>query len=307
MNFTTIAKAKKQTGFAYLGKINTSSKLIRNLKVGHYTYSLNLSPANTSGYNTCSHSTPECRLGCLATSGRSAIEFFSGKNIIKNCRINKTRLLYTDPEFFMQWLIADLKLLQIKAKKDGFFISARLNTISDVDWSNIFIDNLNIFEIFPEIQFYDYTKNFNKFEYKPNNYHLTYSFTGRNTEQCLNLLNKGYTIAVVFNVKHEADLPKYFMGYKVVNGDLTDYRPLDPKGCVVGLKWKRIGDRKAEAKVLKSCFVVDPLTDERCSVETINVQVENVSSPIVQKENVNNLIEMNILNNSIYNNISVMV
>ena len=81
----------------------------------------------------------------------------------------------------------------------------------------------------------------------------------------------------------------------------------DCRGCVVGLKWKRIGDRKAEAKVLKSCFVVDPLTDERCSVETINVQVENVSSPIVQKENVNNLIEMNILNNSIYNNISVMV
>ena len=47
----------------------------------------------------------------------------------------------------MQWLIADLKLLQIKAKKDGFFISARLNTISDIDWSNIFVNNLNIFEI----------------------------------------------------------------------------------------------------------------------------------------------------------------
>ena len=126
MEFTTIAQAKRQTGFAYLGKINTSSKLIRNLKVGHYTYSLNLSPANTSGYNTCPYSTPECRSGCLATSGRSGIEIFSGKHIIKDCRINKTKLFYENQNFFMNWLIADLKLLQIKAKKDGFFISARL-------------------------------------------------------------------------------------------------------------------------------------------------------------------------------------
>jgi hypothetical protein len=296
MEFTTIANAKKQTGFAYLGKINTSSKLIRNLKVGHYTYSLNLSPANTSGYNTCPYSTPECRLGCLATSGRSAIEFFSGKHIIKNCRINKTKLFYENETFFMQWLIADLKLLQIKAKKDGFFISARLNTISDIDWSNIFVNNLNIFEIFPEIQFYDYTKNFNKFEYKPSNYHLTYSHTGRNIEHCLNLLSQGHTIAVVFNVKHESDLPKYFMNHIVVNGDETDYRPNDPKGCVVGLKWKRIGDRKAEKKVLNSCFVIDPITDERCSNVPMNVQVENYSN-----------VQIETINSSIYKDISVMV
>ena len=272
MKFTTIANAKKQTGFAYLGNINTSSKLIRNLKVGHYTYSLNLSPANTSGYNTCSHSTPECRLGCLATSGRSAIEFFSGKHIIKNCRINKTKLFYENQNFFMQWLIADLKLLQIKAKKDDFFISARLNTISDIDWSNIFYNNLNIFEIFPEIQFYDYTKNFNKFEYKPSNYHLTYSFTGRNSEHCKELLSQGHTIAVIFNVKHEADLPKYFMNHPVINGDETDFRPNDPKGCVVGLKWKRIANRKAEKKVLNSCFVIQPNNVECTNVQTMNVQ-----------------------------------
>ena len=282
MKFTTIANAKKQTGFAYLGNINTSSKLIRNLKVGHYTYSLNLSPANTSGYNTCPYSTPECRSGCLATSGRSGIEIFSGKHIIKDCRINKTKLFYENQNFFMQWLITDLKLLQIKAKKDGFFISARLNTISDIDWSNIFYNNLNIFEIFPEIQFYDYSKSHLKFDNMPNNYHLTYSFTGRNEELSKTLLKRGFNVAVVFNVKHEADLPKYFMNHVVINGDLTDARFMDIKGVVVGLKFKRIGDRVAEKKVLNSCFVVNPLTDNRCSNVPMNVQIiENINELVM--------------------------
>jgi hypothetical protein len=183
----------------------------------------------------------------------------------------------------MQWLITDLKLLQIKAKKDGFFISARLNTISDIDWSNIFVDNLNIFEIFPEIQFYDYTKNHNKFENKPLNYHLTYSFTGRNVNICQSLLERGYNIAVVFNVKHEADLPKYFMGYPTVNGDLTDYRVSDAKGIIVALKWKRIANRTNEKKILNSCFVIDPTTDIRCSNVPMNVQNDNIDSN-VQKD-----------------------
>ena len=75
---------------------------------------------------------------------------------------------------------------------------------------------------------------------------------------CKKLLSQGHNIAVVFKVKHESELPTQFLGYQVINGDLTDARFMDAKGCVVGLKWKRIGDRKAEAKILNSCFVVDP-------------------------------------------------
>lgn len=270
LEFTTITNAKRQTKLSYLGGINLSAKMVKNKKVGHYTYSLNLSPANTSGYNTCSHSTPECRIGCLSNSGRTAVEIFSGKHIIRNCRINKTKLFYTDPEFFMSWLIADLKALQIKAKKDGFFISVRLNTISDIDWNNVKVNGQSIFEIFPEIQFYDYTKSHLKFINKPKNYYLTYSFTGRNEELCKVLLEKEKNVAVIFKVKHEISLPKYFMNHKVINGDLTDARFMDAKGVIVGLKFKRIGNRINEAKVLNSCFVIDPLTDIRCS----NVQKE---------------------------------
>jgi hypothetical protein len=72
------------------------------------------------------------------------------------------------------------------------------------------------------------------------------------------LLDKGHNVAMVFNVKNEIDLPAMYKGYKVVNGDLTDYRVADSNGIIVGLKFKRIADQQAQRKVVNSCFVVQP-------------------------------------------------
>jgi hypothetical protein len=269
MNFTTIADAKKQTGLSYIGKVNSSAKMLHSQIESHqYTYILYLAPAKTSGYNVCSHSTPECRLGCLATSGRAGMELMSGGCRIKNARIKKTKLFYEEPEFFMAWVMAEIRLAQAKAKKDGFFFSVRLNGTSDIDWQNVRVNGQNIFEIFPDILFYDYTKNANKFNNLAPNYHLTLSYTGRNWHLCEVMLKRGYNVAMVFNVKHERFLPAMYKGYKVINGDLTDYRIDDAKGIIIGLKWKRIGNRVIEKQVLNSCFVVNPLE--------LNVQVSNV-------------------------------
>lgn len=258
MKFTTIGKAKKETGLSYIGSVNASSKLKKNGIVSHqYTYGVYLAPACTSGYNVCPFSTPECRTGCLATSGRGGIYLEDGINKSEQARINKTRLFFEEREFFMSWMIAEIKAAQKKAIKDGFYFSARLNCTSDIDWQNILVDGKNIFDIFPDVEFYDYTKNHNKFFGKPDNYHLTYSYTGRNAHLCKALLERGFNVAVVFNVKKETDLPKTFMDCPVVNGDLTDYRIADGKGVIVGLKWKRIANREAEKKVLQSCFVVN--------------------------------------------------
>ena len=262
MNFTTIADAKRQTGLSYLGSINNSSKLAKNGKVsGQYTYGLYLAPAKISGYNTCSHSTPECRLGCLNTSGRAGIESHCAKTPINNARIKKTRLFYEEPEFFMAWLIAEIKVGQIKAQKDGYFFSARLNATSDIDWQNVKVNGQSVFEIFPDVTFYDYTKNPAKFTDKPENYHLTLSYTGRNWDASKAMLNMGHNVAMVFNVKNETEIPAMYKGYQVINGDITDYRVDDAKGIIVGLKWKRIANRVNEKKVLNSCFVVKPTID----------------------------------------------
>ena len=259
MKFTTIANARKQTGLSYLGNINASSKMMKSKKFSHqYTYAIYLAPANLSGYNVCSHSTPECRLGCLNTSGRAGIEIFSGITMIQNARIKKARLFYEQPEFFMAWMISEIKYYKRKAEKDGYYFSARLNATSDIDWQNVKVDGKSIFELFPDVAFYDYTKNVNKFIDHTSNYHLTYSYTGRNWKSCEAVLKHGHNVAIIFNVKHERYLPLTFKGYTVINGDLTDYRIDDAKGIIVGLKWKRIANRETEKQVLNSCFVIQP-------------------------------------------------
>lgn len=262
MKFTTIGNAKKQTGLSYLGGVNISSKLTKNGKVGQFTYGVYLAPASTSGYNVCLNSTPECRLGCLATSGRAAIDIFSGVTRISDARIKKTKLFHEDQTFFMDWLVAEIKAYKAKAVKLGLYFSVRLNCTSDIDWATVKHNGLNIFEIYPDVQFYDYTKQLTKLFNPIANYQLTLSYTGYKPELYKSMLKQGNNIAVVFNVKHETDLPKTFMGFPVVNGDLTDYRVADAKGVVVGLKWKRIADRNAEKQILNSVFVVQP-TDSR--------------------------------------------
>lgn len=262
MEFTTIANAKKQTGLSYLGGVNISSKLTKNGNVGQFTYGVYLAPASTSGYNVCLHSTPECRLGCLATSGRAAIDIFSGVTRIADARIKKTKLFHEDQTFFMNWLVAEIAAYKAKAVKLGLYFSVRLNCTSDIDWATVKHNGLNIFEIYPDVQFYDYTKQITKLFNPIANYQLTLSYTGYKPELYKSMLKQGNNIAVVFNVKHETDLPKTFMGYPVVNGDLTDYRVADAKGVVVGLKWKRIANRAAEQQILNSVFVVQP-TDSR--------------------------------------------
>jgi hypothetical protein len=233
--------------------------MIKNQKVsGQMTYTLYLAPASESGYNVCHNSTPECRLGCLSTSGRTAIEIYSGKTRTKDSRINKTKMFYEHNEFFMQWLIADIKATKEKAERTGYGFSVRLNGTSDIDWQNEKYLGKNIFEYFPNVTFYDYTKNPAKFAHKPENYQLTFSYSGRNVETCKKLINQGFNVAVVFNVRKESELPKTFMGYPVINGDLTDFRPNDGKGVIVGLKWKKIANKADNEAIKNSIFVVQP-------------------------------------------------
>ena len=144
----------------------------------------------------------------------------------------------------------------------------RPNGTSDQPWERIKIvgtefNGLTIFEAFPELQIYDYTKfPYEKRETLPNNYHLTYSYSEDTTTLMLanNLLN-GRNVAVVFNVcefnnkgKHHikctCDLPEFWNGYRVISGDDSDLRFTDEIGVIVGLK------AKGKAKTDESGFVV---------------------------------------------------
>jgi hypothetical protein len=91
--------------------------------------------------------------------------------------------------------------------------------------------------------FYDYTKVAKRFRMleKYPNYDLTYSFSGHNMFQCLDLLDKQKgRVAMVFEGKV---LPTSFMGYKVIDGDAYDMRYLDEQGVIVGLKFKKVRNK----------------------------------------------------------------
>lgn len=258
LNFTTRGKANKDLKLSYLGTINSSAKMVKNAKIGVHTYILYLAPASISGFNVCSHSTPECRLGCLASSGRVRLEVAIGKTMINDARVKKTQLFHVNNEFFMNWLITEIEAKKKLAIKKGFVFSIRLNGTSDIDWANVYHNGKNIFQIFSDVQFYDYTKNPNKFFNKPENYHLTFSYTGKNWHSCETLLKKGHNIAVVFDTEKNQKLPETFNGYTVVDGDVTDYRPNDGIGVIVGLRFKEIANKEASKTVKNSCFVVKP-------------------------------------------------
>lgn len=257
MNFTSIANAKKMTGLSYLGNTGISSKIIKGEKVNNVlTYSLYLSPDKTSGYNVCPFSTVECRLGCLATSGRTAVEIYSNRNIIQNARIKKTRLFFENQDYFMGWLVAEIESARLKSIKKNMGFAVRLNCTSDIDWQNILFNGKNVFEHFPQVQFYDYTKNPQKFNYLAENYHLTFSYNGRNWDTCKSLLDKGYNIAMIFSTKKNNSFPVSHKGYSIIDGDLTDYRVADPKGTIVGLRWKKIADKNLNDHIKESIFVM---------------------------------------------------
>jgi hypothetical protein len=202
---------------------------------------LYLAPAEQSGYNTCPGSTEECRTACLTESGHNRIDV--KKNAINKARIAKTKLFFEHREFFMSWLVVEITKAKIDAGMKGYNFSVRINGTSDISIESFKLNGKNILQIFPLVQFYDYTKVANRFRLteKYPNYDLTYSFSGYNMLQSMELLqsDKG-RVAMVFEGKQ---LPKTFMGIEVIDGDEYDMRYYDDKNVIVGLKFKFVRNK----------------------------------------------------------------
>ncbi len=266
MKFTTIGNAKKLTGLSYLGSVASSSKIAKGLKYNEMTYILYLAPAEQSGYNVCPGSTAECREACLTESGHNRIDV--KKNAINKARIKKTKLFFEHREFFMGWLVAEISKAKADAIAKGFTFSVRLNGTSDIQPTLFKFNGKVIFDIFNEVTFYDYTKVANRFKLldKYSNYDLTYSFSGYNMLQSLELLenNKG-RVAMVFEGKQ---LPISFMGYKVIDGDAYDMRHLDETGVIVGLKFKFV---RTKIDTAHNKFII-PM-DSKFSVYDVNPMI----------------------------------
>lgn len=217
-------------------------KTIKGQKLGYITYIMYMSPftQNSKGINLCPHASKGCSSACLFKSG------FGGMyNTVQNGRINKTEWYLSNRNEFMLQLDKEVGAA-IKRHKGNAIPVFRLNGTSDIRWEKIKIrDNKNIFELYPNVQFYDYTKNHLRFNVTlPKNYHLTFSRSESNDKNAMELLKRGFNVAMVFK-----NVPKKYMGYKVVNGDETDLRFLDKKNVIVGLKYKNQTGKGADNKV----------------------------------------------------------
>jgi DNA-binding MarR family transcriptional regulator len=247
--------------------LSVNPKTEKSLKNGDpQTYILHLAPHNLSGVNVCPGA-GNCKKICLHSAGNPV--YMEAKQA---ARIRRTLAYIQNPEAFLRVLVCSI-LDKIK-KANGEPIAIRLNGTSDIAWENVnfnvspefatfcrvkyghqlLIGRQNIFELFNSLgvncKFYDYTKirrDWGLCAYL--GYHLTFSFDGWdnsfNLKLCRGAIASGVNVAAAFNVKRGQTLPSILesgeladFNLPIVDGDLTDYRPADPAGVIVGLRYK---------------------------------------------------------------------
>ena len=233
-----------------LSKGNTNAKTAKNsLK----TFILYLAPhkQNEKQINICPMASKGCAAACLYTAGRGK---FSN---VQSSRINKTNYFIFNKELFIKQLAKEIIRETAKAEKIGEKIAFRLNGTSDQDFIYLLqkYANLNIEDLQPFAIFYDYTKILGKVKkYKDHpNYFLTFSRAEDNESAAIAALNDGSNVSIVF----KGELPNYWRGYKVIDGDTSDLVMIYNRNVVLGLR------AKGEAKKDASGFVVTAPIEQR--------------------------------------------
>jgi hypothetical protein len=153
----------------------------------------------------------------------------------------------------MASLVREIRASVKSAIKSGMTPCVRLNLTSDIYFERIKLENGNtIFQEFPEIQFYDYTKHYKRMFLDIPNYHLTFSRSENvvNQLQASQLIKLGKNVAAVFSTLKGNALPESYKGTPIIDGDENDLRFLDVKNCYVGLR------AKGPAKKDQSGFVI---------------------------------------------------
>lgn len=235
----------RQYGFQQL-LVTGNPKVAKGQKYGYFTAILHLAPANLSGYEVCRGRSAGCTAACLNTAGRGGI-FKAGQqtNSIQEARIARTKLFFERPAAFATLLEREIRAHIARCERLGMRPAVRLNGTSDLAWEGLpLIGGKTVFEAFPDVQFYDYTKISGRaLRYAqgrmPGNYHVTFSRSESNWAQCERVLAAGGNVAAVF--ARSSGLPSEYAGYPVINGDETDLRFTDPRGCIVGLLAKGRG------------------------------------------------------------------
>ncbi len=182
---------------ASLLSVNADSKTIKGTSFGFLTGILYMAPGTVAGVgNLCPHASAGCLAACLFTAGRAGIF-----KAINEARINRTRFFYYEREAFIAQLTGEISAVVRKAEREGLRPVIRLNGTSDLPWEKLAPD---LFTQFPNVTFYDYTKNVRRVvawsngEF-PKNYSLTFSLSESNQDHAETAIASGVNVAVVYD------------------------------------------------------------------------------------------------------------
>lgn len=215
---------------------------------GYFTAILHLAPAKLAGFELCASRTDGCTVACLNTAGMQGSDGSHRRRII-SARIRKAKWFRADRDAFMCKLEREISAHVRASARHGLKPAIRLNGTSDIPFENLSYNRTDgtrgtIFERFPNVQFYDYTKHAIRFKRTlPANYDLTYSAADGNEASVEFAMRHGARVAVVFGNAERRNarkwnLPATWNGAQVVDADAHDLRFVEPQGVVCGLRAK---------------------------------------------------------------------
>lgn len=234
---------------------------------------LTLVPSTFLGklFNFCAFASLGCSLACLFTAGRGIMRNVSAG------RIRKAVYFAVYRPRFLAMLAREIQNKITLGKRIGAFVAFRLNVVSDVAWeSHPRIRALMEGADPSAVVWYDYTKVPKRYArflegVFPATYHLTFSLSETNRETARGFLARGGSVAVCFDCQNPDDFPKQFMGFDCINGEVSDYRFLDPVNVIVCLTAKGMAKRDREG------FAVS-LTDPEAVYNVANRRAPNAFS-----------------------------
>lgn len=227
--YTRKAKLLKDLQLSYFASVNSSQKIEKGAVLNYDTLVLYLAAGKNAGVDVCKFASTGCRLACLVASGHALIEKRSNKNTIAISRIVKTWIAVYRKDIAETVLIDEIAGAKKRAENRGKSFAVRLNGTSDLP----FYDVINSF---PDVQFYDYTKDPERLELS--NYHLTFSyadFSKARVQHYKQALQRGQAIAfpvIASDFEASCALPNCY------SMDQTDLRFLDNSGQYGILKAK---------------------------------------------------------------------
>lgn len=209
---------RMDNGFGSYANLLTLPDVQHKLKKSKiYTVGLTIQHANVSGIETCAWR-GHCTSVCVLDNGNGRY------SSVQKARNVKTQFLAKHPDDFLRILGSEIK----KHSDENEKVLVRLNVNSDLRWYSILPTLSNGHPKMSNVCIYDYSKNPAILQGNGKvgeKYRVIYSVNEKSElAKVQSFVSRGGTAALVTNRKKNGKVLASFLGFSVVDGDLSDDR-----------------------------------------------------------------------------------